>query len=174
MKNKTILPGQLFLMTMLAIFLLVNPGCQAEIKHEEERPSTDDMMTAAVAVDSLYQVHFNNGDLDGLMSIHWNSPELISYPTAEMKVKGFDAVKELYRKDFENFKGAKLEYVEVHNVPVDGVIMGHGIFKWSYAKEGAAPEEFTGRYSDVKAFREVFRKVTGMSPRLRPDFSQTS
>lgn len=144
-----------FLIACIVIFGFFTSGCEVEVeKNEKQAPSTDMMIADANKVDSLYAVHFNNGDLDALMSLHWNSPEFISYPVGEMKLKGYDAVKEIYRKDFENYKGARMEYVEYYNVPVEGAVMGHGVFKWTYAPEGAPVEEFIGRYSDVKAYKD--------------------
>ena len=116
--------------------------------------STADILKAANELDSLFLVAFNNGDADAIMKLHWNSPDLLAYPPGEMQVKGFEAVKAGYVRDFAMNKGAKLEYTNANNIPFEGGVVGYGTFRWTMPMNGAEPMVFDGRYTEVKAMRD--------------------
>jgi ketosteroid isomerase-like protein len=99
-------------------------------------------------------VVFNNGDVDGLMKLHWNSPELLSYPPDELQLKGYDAVKNSYTKGFSENKGARLEYTSTYNIPYTDGVAGFGTYRWVMPIEGGSPIIVEGRYTDVKAYKD--------------------
>lgn len=130
-------------------------SCNTEHKHEHSTMAASDLIGAANELDSLFLVAFNKGDAEAIMKLHWNSPELRAYPPGgEMQMKGYDAVKAAYVRDFATNKGAKLEYTSVNNIPFVDVVVGHGTFKWSMTKEDGSPMEFHGRYTEVKAMKD--------------------
>jgi ketosteroid isomerase-like protein len=136
-----------------AIFLFMLASCSNDTK-KETTVSTNDLIAAANELDSLFLVAFNNGDADAIMKLHWNSPDLCAYPPGEIQVKGFDAVKAGYVRDFASSKGAKLEYTSTNNIPFTDGVVGHGTFRWTMPIEGGSPMVFDGRYSEVKAFKD--------------------
>lgn len=138
---------------LTAFFLLMLASCSNEAK-KDATVSMADLIAAADELDSLFLVAFNNGDVEAIMKLHWNSPELRAYPPGEMQVNGFDAVKAGYMRDFEMNKGAKLEYTNTNNIPFADGVVGHGTFRWTMPMEGDSPMVFDGRYSEVKAFKE--------------------
>ena len=141
-----------FILTVAILFTAA--GCNIGQKREKPAMSTEELLVAANVLDSLFLVAFNNGDVEAIMKLHWNSPELRAYPPGEMQVHGYDAVKESYIKDFASNKGAKLEYTSVNNIPFADVVIGHGTFRWTMPMEGASPMVFDGRYSEVKALKD--------------------
>ena len=123
----------------------------------EERPN---LMTDAKALDSMYLVNFNKGDADALMGLHWNSPDLVAYPTGEMKLTGYDAIKSFYTKDFAASPGAVLAYTGTYNLPMGDAVFGHGTFTWTMPMEGGPPMVVLGRYSDVKEYKNGKMVIT--------------
>lgn len=116
--------------------------------------STTDLIAAANELDNLFLVAFNNGDAEAIMKLHWNSPDLRTYPPGETQVNGFDAVKAGYVRDFSSNKGATLEYTDANNIPFTDGVVGYGTFRWTMLMEGSEPMVFDGRYTEVKAMRD--------------------
>jgi len=116
--------------------------------------STTDLIAAANELDNLFLVAFNNGDAEAIMKLHWNSPDLRTYPPGETQVNGFDAVKAGYVRDFSSNKGATLEYTDANNIPFADGVVGYGTFRWTMPMEGSEPMVFDGRYTEVKAMRD--------------------
>lgn len=140
---------------ILLVFLFqISSGCNTVSVKKETEISAADLILAADELDSLFLVAFNNGDAEAIMNLHWNSPDLRTYPPGEPQVNGFDAVKASYTKEFAASKGAKLEYLSANNIPFADGVVGHGIFRWSMPMEGGEPMVFEGRYTEVKAFKD--------------------
>jgi len=128
-------------------------SCNAEVNATKTVSKTE-LITAANELDSLFLIAFIMGDVEAIMKLHWNSPELIAYPPGEPQLNGFEAVKASYVRDFSMNKGAKLEYINTNNIPFEDAVIGHGIFRWSMPMEGASPMVFEGRYTEVKAMKD--------------------
>ncbi|MDQ3015993.1 MAG: nuclear transport factor 2 family protein [Bacteroidota bacterium] len=145
---------------LLAFVLLTFTACESDQDGDAKTAERPNLIPDANALDSLYLVAFNNGDVDALMNLHWNSPELIAYPTSEMKISGFDAVKSFYTKDFAASKGAVLTYTSTYNIPMHDAVVGHGTFTWTMPMEGGPPMVMEGRYADVKAYKDGKMVIT--------------
>jgi ketosteroid isomerase-like protein len=141
-------------LAFISIFLFSMSGCKTERKPQETAVSTNDVIAAAKEVDSLFLVAYNNADVDALMSLHWNSPDLLIYPPGAPEIKGYNAVKESYIKDFAENKGAKLEYTSVYNVPYADVVAGRGTYTWSKIEADSSVTVLQGRYTDLKAYKD--------------------
>jgi ketosteroid isomerase-like protein len=162
---------------LIAFFLLTLASCSNEAK-KEATTSTADLIAAANELDSLFIVAFNNGDAEAMMKLYWNSPDLRAYFPTEMQLKGYDAVKAAYIKDFATNKGAKLEYISSANVPFADGVVGHGIFRITMPMEGGEPMVFEGRFTEVKAMKDgkmVFTLDHASVPMMPPpaDTTQT-
>ena len=115
----------------------------------------EESLVAANQLDSMLLLAFNKGDVNALMQLYWNSPELTAYPPARvMQLKGYEAVKEFYTRDFASNKGARLEYTSNSNILFKDVVIGHGTFKWTMPVIGAKPIVFEGRHTEVKAMKD--------------------
>lgn len=142
------------LLSLIALFLFTMVSCNTEPKQKEATMSEDDLIAAGEELDSLYLVAFNKGDVDALMKLHWNSPDLLAYPPGEQQLNGYDAIKTSYAKDFAANKGAKLEYLSVVNIPMGDGVVGHGKYRWTMPVEGGSPMVMEGRYSDIKEYKD--------------------
>ncbi len=141
--------------SFLPVFLLFTmAGCTVEKTVSTEVPTQEELISEANKLDSLFLVAFNKGDVDGLMSVLWNSPELVAYPPGELQLKGYDAVKDLYVKEFATNKGAVLAYTGTYNIPFADGVAGFGTYTWTLPVEGKDPIVAEGRYSDIKAFKD--------------------
>ena len=120
----------------------------------EATNSTTDLIAAAIELDSLFLVAFNNGDAEAIMKLYWNSPELRVYPPGEMPVNGFDSVKAWYVKNFASARGAKLEYLSSNNVLYDDGVIAHGAFKWTMPMEDGSLMTIVSSYAEFKSLKE--------------------
>ena len=176
MKINFIKPFATFILP--AFILLSVISCNVE-KTTTMSYSPDEVMAAAEKVDSLFLVAFNSGNVDAIMDLHWNSPELVAYPPAgDMKMNGYEAVKASYIKEFTINKGASLAYTETKNIPFEDGVAGYGTFTWTMPVEGQAPMVFEGRYSDIKLFKDgkmvIVHDHTSMPMPEEPPASDTT
>ncbi len=88
--NKTIITklSKMSNFILIALFLFTIASCNNGAKKVDTAVSTNDLIAEANKLDSLFLVAFNNGDADAIMKLHWNSPELCTYPPGEMQVNG--------------------------------------------------------------------------------------
>ncbi|MEO5905448.1 MAG: hypothetical protein ABIQ11_01890 [Saprospiraceae bacterium] len=138
---------------LLALLFVAFTACSEE-KTTTVTRTPDELIAEAESLDSLFLVAFNRGDVDALMSVLWNSPELVAYPPGEMQLKGYDAIRESYVKEFTTNKGAVLAYTGTYNIPFADGVAGFGTYTWTLAVDGKAPMVVEGRYSDIKAFKD--------------------
>jgi len=110
----------------------------------------EQMITEAKALDQRFIAAYNNGDVDAVMATYWNSPDLVSYPPGALEVRGWEAAKEGFAKEFSSMKGT-LEFMEPNYRVAGDVVMGWG--KWRFTMSDP-PMEMMGRYTDVKAKRD--------------------
>lgn len=136
--------------TALIIVALLISSCGTE----QPKPAAVDLKAEAEKLDSAFLTAFNAGDAEAIMQLHWNSSELRAYTPGEMEVKGYDAVKASYVKDFAGSKGATLTITEANNIVYPDVVVGHGRFTWAMPVEGGAPMTVEGRYTEVKAMKD--------------------
>ena len=141
-----------FIAITLSVITIVS--CTTEQKQDKAETATMDLIAAAEELDSLFIVAFNKGDVDAMMKLYWNSPDLRAYFPTEMQINGYDAIKESMIKDFSTNKGAKLEYTNANNIPFADGVVGHGTFRITMPVEGAEPMVFDGRYTEVKAIKD--------------------
>ncbi len=153
--NKTIINqlGRINNFILTALFLLTLASCSNETK-KDATISTADLIKAAEELDSLFIVAFNSGDADAMMKLYWNSPDLQAYFPMDMQLKGYDAVKASYVRDFTVSKGAKLEYTSAYNIPFENGVVGHGTFRITMPVPEGEPMVFEGRFTEVKAFKD--------------------
>lgn len=142
------------LINLSTFLILTMASCNSGPNKDNSAYTTDELMAAAKELDSLYLVAFNNGDVDGLMKLHWDHPELRTYPPGEMQLSGFDAVKKSYIKDFAANQGAMIEYTSTNNIPFSDGVAGYGTYRWVKPVEGGSPIVMEGRYSDIKAYKD--------------------
>jgi ketosteroid isomerase-like protein len=139
---------RLLSLTLLFALFLFSIGCM------ERAQDPAQMIAAADELDEKFFDAYNNKDLDAMMNLYWNSPDVVSFPPGEMMLKGFDQLKESFSKDFEQGLDSKLELVE-HNNRVEGsVVVGAGIWRYTMNIPGSEPMVIEGRYLDVKAERD--------------------
>lgn len=153
--TKTIKLNRRHLFIIASFLALTIASCNNHQNSDTSSMTEAQLVAAANQLDSMFLVAFNKGDVNAFMQLYWNSPELTAYPPARvMQLKGYEAVKDFYTKDFASNKGAKLEYTGNNNVPFKDVVIGHGSFKWTMPIPGAEPMVFEGRHTVVKAMKD--------------------
>ncbi len=130
---------------LCSFFFSLLIGCAAPGESPEQ------MIAEAKALDAKWLDAYNNGDVEMASSTYWNSPEVISFPPGEMELRGWDAVKEGFVKDFSSPVRGKLEMTDANYRVAGDVVITWG--KWRYTM--TEPEMvIEGRYTDVKANRD--------------------
>lgn len=143
------------LFVIVSFFTLTLASCNNRQDGSTTSMTGAELIAAANRLDSMFLVAFNKGDVSSFMQLYWNSPELTAYPPARvMQLKGYEAVKEFYTKDFASNKGARLEYTSNNNMPFKDVVIGHGTFKWTMPVAGAEPMVLEARHTVVKAMKD--------------------
>ena len=134
---------------LLLLFLFVTlSGCV------EAPPDPAKMVAAADEIDQKFFDAYSSKDLEAVKQLYWNSPDLVSYPPGEMEVKGYDAVIESFRKDFDQGIDSKLELIDFTNRAEGNVVVGTGTWRYTMNLPEGEPLVFKGRYLDVKAERD--------------------
>jgi len=136
----------------LHILLLATVGLLLSCAPAGENPER--MMADAKALDQSFVEAYNAQDVDRVMALYWNSPDVVSYPPGEMEIRGWENMKQSFAKDFSTTKGGTLELFESNNKPAGDVVIGWGKWRWTMPMEQGPPMELTGRYTDVKAKRD--------------------
>ena len=133
------------LMIVLAAAILMAAGCTPPA------PNTEQMIAAAKEVDQRFIDAYNAGDVDGVMALYLNSPDLVSFPVGgEVMIKGYDAMKTNLMKEFAQMKGAKLEISDAHYEAAGNLVVTWGLWHWSGPMPDGTPMEMDGRFTDVK------------------------
>lgn len=113
--------------------------------------SPEQMIAEAKALDQRFVEAYNKGDVDAIMDTYWNSPDLVSYPPAELQLRGWEAVKQGMTKEFATMAGGKLELLETSYKAFGDVVISWGTWRYSMSEP---PMEVVGRYSDVKGKKD--------------------
>jgi ketosteroid isomerase-like protein len=117
----------------------------------EAPPDRAVMVSAADELDQKFFDAYNNKDLETIKELYWNSPDLVSHPPGEMELKGYDAVIESFKKDFDRGMDSKLEVIEITNRAEGNIVVGTGTWRFTLNMPESEPVVIEGRYLDVKA-----------------------
>ena len=112
------------------------------------------MVAAAKELDQQFIAAANKGDVDAIMALYWNNPDLVVYPPDEMEAKGWQAQQAVLKNFFTTTPNAKWESVESNYRVAGDVVIGWGKVKVTVAPEGGAPVEMLLRYTDVRTKRD--------------------
>jgi len=123
-------------------------GCAPQGENPEK------MIAAAKELDKQFSEALNKGDVDAVMATYWNSPELVSFPTDAMEVRGWQAAKDGLQQTVANMPNATFELTETNYKAVGDVVIGWGKWRLTMTPSGGEPVVIDGRYTDVKAERD--------------------
>lgn len=111
------------------------------------------MISAARLVDEHFVSAYNRGDIDGLMSNYWNSPELIVYPPMALETKGWNAVKAGISQGLVSSPGARINFVDSRYQVIGDAVICSGKWRMTLPSKDGFPFVVEGRYTDIKAER---------------------
>jgi ketosteroid isomerase-like protein len=130
---------------LLSVIAVLVAGCAPAGESPEK------MVAEAAALDKAWLDAYNNKNVDAIMALYWNSPDLLSFPPGEMEIRGWENVKQGFVKEFAGANDGRLEMIESNNKAVGDAVIGWG--KWRFTMS-SMQIDVTGRYSDVKAKRD--------------------
>ena len=118
-------------------------------------PNTEQMIAGAKELDQKFIDAYNAGDVDGVLALYLNSPDLVSFPVSgEVMIKGYDAMKANVMKEFAQMKGGKLEITDAHYEAAGNLVVTWGLWHWSGPMPDGTTMEMDGRFTDVKKEHE--------------------
>jgi len=106
-------------------------------------------IAALKQVDSVWEASFVKGDIDGIMSTYWNSPELVSYPPNTMEVNGYEAVRMSYEKMYGMMAVKSAQSVNASYKVSGDVAFGWGTWKMTFQPTGGQDMGTEGRYTNM-------------------------
>ena len=127
----------------MTLFSLLVVGCE---KHED--PAT--IIKTIDEMDARFAESVNKMDVDGVASIYWNSPDLVTYYPDTLVLRGYDAIKTYWQTTFAMSDVKKFEFTDHHVVATPHMAADWG--QWTFTLQPKrAPSEmtFSGRYSQV-------------------------
>ena len=140
--KRIVLGGMLFAAAVLFF------GCAPQGEDPEK------MVAAAKELDQQFIAAANKADVDAIMALYWNNPDLVVYPPDEMEAKGWQAQQAGFKNFVAAMPNAKWELVESNYKAAGDVVIGWGKVKLTVRSGGGAPMEMLFRYTDVKTKRD--------------------
>jgi ketosteroid isomerase-like protein len=113
--------------------------------------SPEQMIAAAEALDKQYIDALNKGDVNALMELYPNSPDIVSYGPDGARLQGWQAIKDYYAGFMASTPGAKYEFTSMHNRVMGDVVLGWGTFRGTIQGVKGPPTVIDGRYTDAKS-----------------------
>jgi ketosteroid isomerase-like protein len=138
--------------TAFVAVLALAAACAPSTPVAARRPTPEEMIAAATALDSQYVDAFNRDDADALMATYWKSPRLVSIGLDGSAPEGWDGVSAAWHASMDGNPDSRLELIESHNVPLGEAVIGWGRWRITATSDSGAPDVLEGPYSDVKAF----------------------
>ena len=115
--------------------------------------SAEQLVAGANALDQAFVAAFNKGDAAAMNELYWNSPDVVSIQLDAFEpVVGIDAVRDVNIKALAAMKGARLQLLQTHQMPVGEAVLGRGTARITLP--GTPATELMVRFSDVKARRD--------------------
>jgi ketosteroid isomerase-like protein len=153
---------------LLVVVLAFLPGCQPKMDTAAVRSKIEEQ-------DKKFLEAVNNKNLDGVMSVYWNSPDLVGiYPDGMFR--GYVGVKRSWENTFSSTEGLKFEFTERRLVVNPSSVYEWGTFNFSITPKGAAEIAMTGRFLTVWEEKDGMWVITAdhSSPTPVPPPAETS
>ena len=133
------------LLCALIITLLFAAGCTPP------GPNPDQMIAAAKELDQKFLEAFNAQDVDKVMDLYLNSPDVISFPVGgKLMLKGWDEIKADVIASFAMMKGSTLTVSEAHYQAAGDVVLTWGLWHLTMPMPDGTTMQMDGRYTDAK------------------------
>jgi len=121
--------------------VMVFAGCQPM-----ENPAV--VKNAIEEQNKIFVDAFNKEDVAGVMSVYWNSPELVAY-YPDGNYKGYESVKRSWESFFQSIEMKKFEVTEDHVVVGRDFAYEYGTFELVFQVPGGPVVEAPGRYLEI-------------------------
>jgi len=127
------------------------------------------------AQDKVFEEAFNKKNVTVLLSVYWDSPELIAmYPDGNYR--GYDDVKQSWWDFFNSVEVRKFQFTESHIEVSGDFAYDWGLFNFEFQPRSGALMSGTGRYLEV--WRHIGKKwvivADHASSPMRPSLPETA
>jgi ketosteroid isomerase-like protein len=131
-------PVVIVILISISLFLF---GCR-----RHENPAS--VKKAIEAQDKIFEQAFNSMNVSGVMSVYWESPDLVAmYPDGNYR--GYDDVKQSWWDLFNKVEVKKFEVTESHIEIDNDVAYEWGMFNFTFQPKGGTVIGGPGRYLEV-------------------------
>jgi ketosteroid isomerase-like protein len=145
-------PGRAASFSAGALFCCL--ACLTLVGCANEQARNQAMIASSRAVDANFTAAYNKGDVDGVMSNYWHSPDLVVYSPVALQARGWDDVKKGMAQGLAGAPGAQIKLTESHYEVHGDVVFCWGTWRMSLGSKDGIPFVVEGRYSDIKAERD--------------------
>lgn len=126
---------RIFICSMLFAAAVLFLGCAPQGENPEK------MVAAAKELDQQFIAAANKGDVDAIMALYWNNPDLVVYPPDEMQATGWQAQQAVFKNFVATMPNAKWEFVDPNYKAAGDVVIGWGKVKLTVPSKEGAPAE---------------------------------
>lgn len=124
-------------------------GCASQGGKPAER------IAAVKALDKQTVDAFNARDVDAIMAVYWNSPNLVYYPFGALEIRGWDAVKADVAKMFSTMPASvTIETVDTNYKVAGDVVISWGLWRTRMTLADGQSTSMDGRGMGVAAKRD--------------------
>lgn len=130
-------------------------GSQNSTEFSSPQPLNKTWKSAIEELGLKFQSSFENGDVDGVMSCFWNSPDVILVLENGQVVRGWDNIRMGVQNTIENTDARSVVVDEVEQFRLGENVYSVGTATWTITPKGGTEFSYTERWTDV------IRKVSG-------------
>lgn len=123
-----------------SVLLLPLAACQPPQDIEKE-------IEALKELDSQFVNAFEAENLESLMALYWNSPDLVLYWPRTMEVRGYEATQLYIEQFFESNEVRSLELLDSQHKVSGDLAVGWGKYKIAFRPTEGPEIEAEGRYT---------------------------
>ncbi len=110
--------------------------------------SVEEATRAIQAQDKVFEDSFNRMNVTGVMSVYWQSPDLIAmYPAGNFR--GYDDVKQYWWDSFNAMEVKSFHFTESHISVAEGLAYEWGMFSFDFRPRTGPAMAGIGRYLEV-------------------------
>ncbi|OGC06397.1 hypothetical protein A2V82_16170 [candidate division KSB1 bacterium RBG_16_48_16] len=115
---------------------------------------SDKSISAAKELEQRFLAAANVGDISGIMSCYWKSPDLVLYPPDEMEQTGFEEIKAGFEAAFKHRPNSRWEIVNSSYEAFGDAVVCYGIVKVTTTAADGKNTEMQYRVTSIAARKD--------------------
>jgi ketosteroid isomerase-like protein len=142
---RRMVPARLACALAIALAVMIATGCG---------PDRKELIRQAQKVDAKFQKAFAAEDVDGLMTLYWNDPEVVMIPIGGPIITGSDGIRKQFQNFFDGTNVKSFSFGDQHYQVLGDSVLGWGTWKIETDPSLGPAAKIEGRYTEVVAKRD--------------------